>query len=295
MPRVGRTSLIVFLLILGIGVLPATRTLYGQSDPEWYKTYLAGLDKVKAKDYKGAIVLLRKAISEHPSSAVSPRYTPYFYVGLCYDVTGDKDSAADFYTQEDQQKAIRAFPEDRVILLENFDRIQSAEDFGVIVIDRTKPAKKAQSEAGQKPTNITATNEASAKEAGTSTGSPAVGATTATTKPPVISTTGSAPPPKAAPECDLKRCLTRFLSGNYQAALKESEPIIRKNCPEKRAALFIAGASHYSLFLLSGESDVKAKGEADRLFAACAGYQPPRQWVSPSVLSYYQQVSARRR
>jgi|GEM_PF-6172865 len=284
----------MLFLILGMGLLPAARGLYGQSDPEWYKTYLAGLDKARVKDHKGAIVLLRRAISQHQTSATSPRYTPYFYAGLCYDASGDKDSAADFYTQEDKQEAIRAFPDDYKILQENFDRIQSGE-FGVIVIDRTKAGNNGQEQSQPKPVETVKNDPPAAKQASSSAGKPAVIPQTSVTKPPAdASSTAAAQPPKPDPTCDLKRCLAPFLRGNYPVALKEAGPIIQKNCPDRKAALFIAGASQYSLFLLSGETDVKAKAEAERLFKACAGYQPPGQWVSPSVLSYYQQVSSRK-
>ncbi len=292
MSRIGRISLMLFL-IFGIVVLPAFRELHGQADPEWYQTYLAGLDKARVKDYKGAIVLLRKAISQHPTSAVSPRYTPYFYAGLCSDASGDKDAAADYYAQEEKQEAIRAFPEDLKTLHENFDRIQSGE-FGVIIIDRTKPSDKAENKPVQKPTGSVKNETVTAKPSGTSAGNTAGASTTTSTKPAVAATTEPAKPPKPDPECDLKRCLAPFLRGNYVAALKESDPIVRRKCPDRKAALFIAGASQYSLFLLSGETDGRAKQEADRLFAACAGYQPPRQWISPAVLSYYQKVSKSR-
>src|SRR4029079_2982688 len=100
------------LLVLGLALLPAPSFAV----KEWYDYYLEARDgRIPAKDYAEAIKSLEAAVRLRPASSLNEQmyglrfvdYLPYYWLGVCYQRTGDFNSAIRMFNIEEKQGAIR--------------------------------------------------------------------------------------------------------------------------------------------------------------------------------------------
>src|SRR5688572_22183399 len=88
----------------------------GWAVKEWYDYYLEARDgRIPAKQYAEAIKALEAAVRLRPASALNEQmyglrfvdYLPYYWLGVCYQRTGDFNSAIRMFNIEEKQGAIR--------------------------------------------------------------------------------------------------------------------------------------------------------------------------------------------
>jgi tetratricopeptide (TPR) repeat protein len=88
----------------------------GWAVKEWYDYYLEARDnRIPAKQYPEAIKSLEAAVRLRPASALNEQmyglrfvdYLPYYWLGICYQRTGDFNSAVRMFNIEEKQGAVR--------------------------------------------------------------------------------------------------------------------------------------------------------------------------------------------
>jgi tetratricopeptide (TPR) repeat protein len=262
-----------------------------QAEPHWQKLYRQGLQELQAGNNEGAINLLSRAVRLNPSPSSSPRYTPYYYLGLGHDSLGEEKRAAEYYEKSAALGAIAAFTEDYETLKASLQEIkEGARTFGVIVKDRTA-GKVDQG----KPQAVTTTDQ-ERPPARTPESSPAE-----PSRKPVTKNESSPPPPPAKAldpkkeqlhRADLQKALLGYLKGDYQGAFQLAQGYLEKGGEQVQKASFLAAASLFSQYLLTGERNPVLREDADRYFRAAGSYKPPEIWISPPLLQYYQRLQS---
>ncbi len=248
---------------------------------DWQGPYNQGLEQVKAGNGRRAIEFLSQAVKVNPKPAVSPRYTPYFYLGLCYDSIGDEKNALTFYEKSVALKEVKSFPDDLEVLQTNLKELrESSRSFQVIVKDEGK-AVTPKEKSGQK------TNQGTPKKNEVAEVRPP-------TKPPVAGNSVSAIASDSGKDREveiLRQAVLEYLSGNYPSALSTALRYLDQGGRQVDKASFVAGASLFSQFLLTGQKDQSLVQAADRYLKDASPYSPPQAWISPAVLEHYRQVA----
>jgi tetratricopeptide (TPR) repeat protein len=248
---------------------------------DWQGPYHQGLEQVRAGNGRKAIELLSQAVKLNPTPKVSPRYTPYFYLGLCYDSIGDEKNALTFYEKSVALKEVSSFPDDQDVLQTNLRELrENSRSFQVIVKNEGKPVTSEEKSAQKANQGTPRKNEVA--EAHPPTGLPDTG------NPISPETTES---PKDRNVEILRQAVLDYLSGNYSSALNAALRYMDQGGRQVDKACFVAGASLFSQFLLTGEKDQSLVQAADRYLKDASPYSPPRAWISPAVLDHYRKVA----
>jgi len=248
----------------------------------WQDLYNQGLEQVKAANGKSAIGFLSQAVKANPKPSVSPRYTPYFYLGLCYDSIGDEKNALLYYEKSQALKEVSSFPDDQEVLESHLSELrESSRTFQVIVKKDGKPVTPREN-PGQKVSEATPKKDA-----------------VAATRPPSVGPGPSQPVPGTLAELGkdrdpemLRQAVLEYLSGNYPSALRAARQYLDQGGRQVDKASFVAGAALFSQFLLTGQKDQSLERSANRYLKDASPYSPPRNWISPVVLEHYRQVTA---
>ncbi len=246
----------------------------------WQDLYNQGLEQVKAGNGKRAIELLSQATKFNAKPSVSPRYTPYFYLGLCYDSVGDEKNALVYYEKSAALKEVNSFPEDQEVLQTNLSELrESSRTFQVIVKNegKTGPKEKPGQKANEATTKKNEVAELRSSNVGPGSGKPGSGAV--------------ADSKKARDGEILRQAVLEYLSGNYPSALRAARQYLDQGGRQVDKASFVAGASLFSQFLLTGQKDQSLARAADRYLKDASPYSPPQSWISPAVLEHYRRVA----
>ncbi len=246
---------------------------------DWQGPYNQGLEQVKAGNGRRAIELLSQAVKVNPKPAVSPRYTPYFYLGLCYDSIGDEKNALTFYEKSLALKEVAAFPDDQEVLQTNLKEVRES-SFQVIVKNEGQAVKQKEKPGQQASAGKPKKNEVA--EARPPSKLPETGNQ--------VSSTTTEPAKDRGAEI-LRQSVLDYLSGNYSSALNAALRYLDQGGRQIDKASFVAGASLFSQFLLTGQKDQGLVQAADRYLKDASPYSPPRVWISPAVLEHYRQVA----
>jgi len=113
---------------------------------------------------------------------------------------------------------------------------------------------------------------------------------------PVAPSTSSPLPASATTSDDLlRRGLHSYFQGDYLKAEESLSAYLENGGSKRSLAYFFRGATHSSLFFLSGEKDSNEKAEALADFEAVkahpAHFKPPKQYVSGRILEIYSTAS----
>jgi outer membrane protein assembly factor BamD (BamD/ComL family) len=99
-------------------------------------------------------------------------------------------------------------------------------------------------------------------------------------------------------EQPLRLGLEDYFQANYQAAEQQFDTYVANHGAKVAVAYFFRGASHASLYFLSGEHDIHQKDLAMADFRTLQKdspqFRPPKEYVSPKILSLYSE-SARQK
>jgi tetratricopeptide (TPR) repeat protein len=98
-------------------------------------------------------------------------------------------------------------------------------------------------------------------------------------------------------EMPLRMGLAAYFDGKYEEAEQQLDTYVANHGPKLALAYFFRGASHASRYFLSGEQDTQQKNLAITDFQTLRKdspkFQPPKQYVSPKILSLYSQSTGR--
>ena len=98
-------------------------------------------------------------------------------------------------------------------------------------------------------------------------------------------------------EMPLRMGLAAYFNGKYEEAEQQLDTYVANHGPKIALAYFFRGASHASRYFLSGEQDTQQKNLAMTDFQTLRKdspkFQPPKQYVSPKILSLYTQSATR--
>lgn len=98
-------------------------------------------------------------------------------------------------------------------------------------------------------------------------------------------------------EQPLRLGLEAYFQAKYEEAEHQLDAYVGNHGRKMALAYFFRGASHASLYFLSGEHDTQQKNLAVADFQALQKdspkFQPPKQYVSPKILSLYSQSAKR--
>jgi TolA-binding protein len=96
-------------------------------------------------------------------------------------------------------------------------------------------------------------------------------------------------------EQPLRQGLEAYFDGRYNEAEQQLGAYVDNQGKKRALARFFRGAAHASRYFLSGEQDVQQKELALVDFRNLRkGFQPPKQYVSPKILSLYTQATSAR-
>jgi len=99
-------------------------------------------------------------------------------------------------------------------------------------------------------------------------------------------------------EQPLRLGLAAYFAGKYEEAEQQLGAYVGIHGTKVALAYFFRGAAHASRYFLSGEQDTREKELAMADFSALqkdsAQFKPPKQYVSPKILSLYSQAVSRR-
>jgi hypothetical protein len=261
-----------------------------QAEPQWQKLYGQGLQELQKGNAEGAINLLVRAVRLNPSPSSSPRYTPYYYLGLCHDSLGDEKRAAEYYQKSAASGAIAAFPEDYATLQASLQEIkEGAGTFEVILKDSTA-GDANQARPQSKQTSVPERAQAKSPEPLPAEASRKPVGSKSETSPPLPASKAEAPKKDERHKADLQKALLGYLSGDYQGALRLAQGYLEKGGEQAQKASFLAAACLFSQYLLTGEKNTALREDADRYFRAAGSYQPPEVWISPPLLQHYRQL-----
>ncbi|RPJ86167.1 MAG: hypothetical protein EHM18_07620, partial [Acidobacteria bacterium] len=175
----------------------------------WQDLYNQGLGQVKAANGRKAIEFLSQAVKANPKPSVSPRYTPYFYLGLCYDSIGDEKNALLYYEKSQALKEVSSFSDDQEVLETHLSELrESSRTFQVIVKKDGTPVTPPKEKPGQKVNEAT-----SRKDAVAETRPPSVGPGANQPVPGTVAELGKDRDPEM-----LRQAVLEYLSGNYPSA-----------------------------------------------------------------------------
>jgi tetratricopeptide (TPR) repeat protein len=101
----------------------------------------------------------------------------------------------------------------------------------------------------------------------------------------------------ALDEQPLRLGLEAYFDGKYEEAEHQLDAYVENHGRKMALAYFFRGASHASLYFLSGEHDTQQKNLAMEDFRTLQKdspkFQPPKQYISPKILSLYSQSTSR--
>lgn len=133
-----RKLLLVLALVFQFSLVAAN----GQPTLKWREKYDQGLKKFQEGNYYAALGLFEAAAAMRSRPDRSPRFTPYYYIGLCYDRLGDSEKALAYYRRSESLGSIQSFSSDYQEMLDRQVEIKGSENFSVVVRDESKEKKQ---------------------------------------------------------------------------------------------------------------------------------------------------------
>jgi tetratricopeptide (TPR) repeat protein len=113
-----------------------------------------------------------------------------------------------------------------------------------------------------------------------------------------VKETGQAEDRSAIQAALLDEGIRAFYKGDFRRAGEALEQYAAERGRHSALAYFYLGAIAGTEYFLGGEKDSKKAARAEALFAesrkASSQFQPPRDWVSPKIITMYQKVAAGR-
>jgi tetratricopeptide (TPR) repeat protein len=114
--------------------------------------------------------------------------------------------------------------------------------------------------------------------------------------PPATSTPSSTPATQTAADDQILRTgLVAYFHGNLEEAERDLSNYLDNHGKKRDLAFFFRGAAHGTRYFLSGEKDAREKDLALADFRSARDFgkqfQPPRNYVSPKILTLYSEVA----